>query len=158
MRSLARSTADVPRPAPNFLSFRSSSLPPVTCRTRSAVELPFKLFESFLRPLRPLLFSGRFSVTRFRLPRISMSQAEAQTPSLVVPEGYSLHTENTSHILLPNDNGAFLNPVQEFNRDMSVACIRTWGDQMNETKRKKWEESRERKALKRANKVKRQKS
>ena len=86
------------------------------------------------------------------------AQVENATPPITVPEGYSLHTENTSHILLPNDNGAFLNPVQEFNRDMSVACIRTWGDQMNKLKKKKWEEGRERKALKHAHKTKRQKS
>ncbi|PSR74130.1 hypothetical protein PHLCEN_2v10086 [Hermanssonia centrifuga] len=59
-------------------------------------------------------------------------------PTIIVPAGFSLHSENTAHILLPNDNGAFLNPVQEFNRDLSVACIRTWGDQMNELRRNKW--------------------
>lgn len=85
------------------------------------------------------------------------SQAEGE-PAITIPEGFSLHTENTSHILLPNDNGAFLNPVQEFNRDLSVACIRTWGEQMNELKRKKWEDTREKRALRRGSKAKRQKS
>lgn len=67
-----------------------------------------------------------------------MTQA-SNTP-LVVPEGFKLHTENTSHILLPDDNQAFLNPVQEFNRDLSVASIRTWADFANAEKKKKWEE------------------
>ncbi|KAI0093858.1 tRNA methyltransferase [Irpex rosettiformis] len=58
-------------------------------------------------------------------------------PQITVPEGYTLHSENTAHILLPNDNGAFLNPVQEFNRDLSVACITTWGQQRNEVRKKK---------------------
>lgn len=75
--------------------------------------------------------------------------------AIVVPEGYTLHSENSAHILLPNDNGAFLNPVQEFNRDLSVACIRTWGDIMNEGRKAKWEKDLERRAQREA---KRQKS
>ncbi|KIP09582.1 hypothetical protein PHLGIDRAFT_126174 [Phlebiopsis gigantea 11061_1 CR5-6] len=78
-------------------------------------------------------------------------------PDLIVPDGYTLHSENTSHILLPSDNGAFLNPVQEFNRDLSVACIRVWGEQMDETKKLKWEQERERKAQKAESKAKKQK-
>ena len=78
-------------------------------------------------------------------------------PDLVVPEGYTLHSENTAHILLPSDNGAFLNPVQEFNRDLSVACIRVWGEQMDEAKKLRWEQERERKAQKAESKAKRQK-
>ncbi|KAI0341600.1 N2,N2-dimethylguanosine tRNA methyltransferase [Trametopsis cervina] len=70
------------------------------------------------------------------------------TPNITVPEGFTLHSENTAHILLPSDNGAFLNPVQEFNRDLSVACITTWGKQMNEEKRRKWELTQERRAKK----------
>ena len=69
-------------------------------------------------------------------------------PQVTIPEGYTLHTENTAHILLPNDNGAFLNPVQEFNRDLSVACITTWGQQTNELKRKKWAAAQERRMKK----------
>ncbi len=68
--------------------------------------------------------------------------------SFVVPEGYTLHKENTSAILLPASNDAFLNPVQEFNRDLSVACIRTWGETMNAEKEKKWRQSLERRAKK----------
>lgn len=50
--------------------------------------------------------------------------------SVVVPAGFRLHSENTTSILLGEDD-AFLNPVQEFNRDLSVACIRVWSEQMN---------------------------
>lgn len=74
------------------------------------------------------------------------SQSQQPAEQFVVPEGYTLHSENSAHILLPADNGAFLNPVQEFNRDLSVACIRTWGDLMNEQRRAKWEKDAERKA------------
>jgi tRNA (guanine26-N2/guanine27-N2)-dimethyltransferase len=67
-------------------------------------------------------------------------------PSITVPEGFKLHTENTSHILLPSTNEAFLNPVQEFNRDTSVACIRVWSEELNRVKEKKWKERQLKKA------------
>ncbi|KAI5123353.1 hypothetical protein M0805_001774 [Coniferiporia weirii] len=63
-----------------------------------------------------------------------------------IPEGFTLHTENTARILLPATDEAFLNPVQEFNRDMSVACIRVWSEQLNAAKEKKWRERAERSA------------
>ncbi|OSC99071.1 N2,N2-dimethylguanosine tRNA methyltransferase [Trametes coccinea BRFM310] len=70
------------------------------------------------------------------------------TPAYTVPEGFTLHKENTSAILLPATNDAFLNPVQEFNRDLSVACIRTWGAVMNAEKERKWRAAAERRAAK----------
>ncbi len=67
-------------------------------------------------------------------------------PSAVtVPDGFTLHTENTSHILLPSNNEAFLNPVQEFNRDLSVATIRVWSEVSNRTKEERWRQTREKK-------------
>jgi tRNA (guanine26-N2/guanine27-N2)-dimethyltransferase len=61
-----------------------------------------------------------------------------------VPEGYVLHTENTSHILL-DANAAFLNPIQEFNRDLSVASIRVWSEEFNREKEARWRQKLERK-------------
>jgi tRNA (guanine26-N2/guanine27-N2)-dimethyltransferase len=72
------------------------------------------------------------------------------TESIVVPEGFKLHTENTSHILLPSTTEAFLNPVQEFNRDLSVACIKTWSEELDKEKEKRWKASLERRAKKAA--------
>ncbi|KAI0709326.1 N2,N2-dimethylguanosine tRNA methyltransferase [Earliella scabrosa] len=72
--------------------------------------------------------------------------AGAGPGAFIVPEGFTLHKENTSAILLPASNDAFLNPVQEFNRDLSVACIRTWGDVVNAEKERKWRASQERRA------------
>ena len=66
--------------------------------------------------------------------------------SIVSPEGYRLHRENGAKLLLPPSNQAFLNPVQEFNRDLSVASIRVWSEQLNEIKEKRWNEKRERNA------------
>ncbi|KAG9027167.1 RNA methyltransferase tRNA(m5U54)methyltransferase [Tulasnella sp. JGI-2019a] len=55
-----------------------------------------------------------------------------------VPTGFKLHTESSASILLPDTADTFLNPVQEFNRDLSIACIRVWSEDLNEKKRGKW--------------------
>jgi tRNA (guanine26-N2/guanine27-N2)-dimethyltransferase len=67
---------------------------------------------------------------------------------VTVPDGFTLHSENSAHILLPNDNGAFLNPIQEFNRDLSVACITTWANEANQIKTKRRELALAKKARK----------
>jgi tRNA (guanine26-N2/guanine27-N2)-dimethyltransferase len=74
--------------------------------------------------------------------------ANAPPNSITVPDGFTLHTENTSHILLPSNNEAFLNPVQEFNRDLSVAAIRVWSEDLNRTKEERWRQARERRLTK----------
>ncbi|KIK57785.1 hypothetical protein GYMLUDRAFT_45975 [Collybiopsis luxurians FD-317 M1] len=68
-------------------------------------------------------------------------------PPIPVPDGFRLHTENNAHILI-SENEAFLNPVQEFNRDLSVACIRTWSEELNRAKQAKRAQIREKRALK----------
>lgn len=65
--------------------------------------------------------------------------------SIEIPDGMRLHTENTSNILL-DANEAFLNPVQEFNRDLSVACITVWSEELNRVKEERWKKAQERKA------------
>ncbi|PWN34820.1 N2,N2-dimethylguanosine tRNA methyltransferase [Meira miltonrushii] len=47
--------------------------------------------------------------------------------------------EGSATIVLPTKEAAFLNPVQEFNRDLSVAALRAWGQIRNEEKRKRFE-------------------
>ena len=75
--------------------------------------------------------------------------ADGHSPnSITVPDGFTLHTENTSHILLPSNNEAFLNPVQEFNRDLSVAAIRVWSEELNRAKEERWRQARERRPMK----------
>ncbi len=67
----------------------------------------------------------------------------AAVESITVPEGFVVHRENSASILLPvTDDGkeAFLNPVQEFNRDLSVACIRVWSEETARAKEAKWRE------------------
>ncbi|EJU05611.1 N2-dimethylguanosine tRNA methyltransferase [Dacryopinax primogenitus] len=64
-------------------------------------------------------------------------------PAIVIPPNHTLHTETTTSILLgPED--AFLNPAQQFNRDLSVAVIRCWSEVVDEEKKKKWGEKRKR--------------
>ncbi|KAG1753451.1 tRNA methyltransferase [Suillus lakei] len=72
--------------------------------------------------------------------------SDAGSSSITVPEGFTLHTENTSHILISSKEEAFLNPVQEFNRDLSVACIRVWSEEINREKEAKWKQAQERRA------------
>jgi tRNA (guanine26-N2/guanine27-N2)-dimethyltransferase len=82
------------------------------------------------------------------LTKCMRHMASASTNSITVPDGFTLHTENTSHILLPSNNEAFLNPVQEFNRDLSVAAIRVWSEDLNRTKEERWRQARERRLMK----------
>ena len=56
-----------------------------------------------------------------------------------VPSTHREHTESRTTILLPNDNTAFLNPPQQFNRDLSVAVIRAWNEQRIEKAKAKQE-------------------
>lgn len=63
------------------------------------------------------------------------------------PPGFSPHTERNATILLPVQDKPFLNPIQEFNRDVSVAVIKQWAKVRDQEARKKWE-------IKRANKNK----
>ncbi|GBB88886.1 hypothetical protein RclHR1_01550020 [Rhizophagus clarus] len=52
-------------------------------------------------------------------------------------EDFSVITEGKASILFPKDNAVFYNKVQQFNRDMSVAAIRTWSEIFLEEKEKK---------------------
>ena len=81
-------------------------------------------------------------------PQQQQQQPQQTRPTIEVPPGFTLHSENTTHILLPSDNGAFLNPVQEFNRDLSVACIRVWSEEWNRVKEARWKAAQEKKARK----------
>ncbi|CEL52430.1 tRNA (guanine-N2-)-methyltransferase [Rhizoctonia solani AG-1 IB] len=63
------------------------------------------------------------------------------TGTMNIPEGFTVHTENTAKILLPSETTTFLNPIQEFNRDLSVACITTWSNRWEQGKRARWEQA-----------------
>ena len=77
--------------------------------------------------------------------RFNLKTRMASTLTAIeIPDGFKLYTENTS--LLISSDEAFLNPVQEFNRDLSVACIRVWSEEMNSSKEARWRKGQEKKA------------
>lgn len=57
-----------------------------------------------------------------------------------IPDTHRPHTERTTTILVPKDDSAFLNPVQEYNRDLSVSVIRAWNEERKEKLEAKWRE------------------
>lgn len=70
-----------------------------------------------------------------------------------MPEGFVPYSEATTSILFaapPESSSAttapvFLNPVQQYNRDLSVVAIRTWSEARQREKRAYWEEGLRRK-------------
>ena len=95
----------------------------------------------------PIIFTCKYRLyIRQNSTLVMPEAAPQQQPAIEVPPGFTLHSENTTHILLPSDNGAFLNPVQEFNRDLSVACIRVWSEEWNRAKEARWRAAQEKKA------------
>lgn len=52
-------------------------------------------------------------------------------------------TEGSATILFPKTNEVFYNPVQQFNRDMSVAAIRAWSEIRREELEEKWRKKRQ---------------
>jgi N2,N2-dimethylguanosine tRNA methyltransferase len=61
---------------------------------------------------------------------------------------YNTVTEGKATILFPKNNEVFYNPVQEFNRDMSIAAITTWSEIYFQEQRDKLERKRANKAKK----------
>jgi len=108
------------------------------------------LYRSLLRrSYSPLVLICKYRLHVRHNSTLVMPEASPKhQPSIEVPPGFTLHSENTTHILLPSDNGAFLNPVQEFNRDLSVACIQVWSEEWNRAKEARWRAAQEKKAKK----------
>ncbi|KAF4615436.1 hypothetical protein D9613_003092 [Agrocybe pediades] len=113
---------------------------------RVTVRLPVKITIHRLE-LALRLFRSHLARTVFISPAYTRRMSSTAADSIEIPAGFRLHTENTSHILL-SENEAFLNPVQEFNRDLSVACIRVWSEELNRAKEQRWNKAQ-------ANKLKR---
>jgi hypothetical protein len=110
---------------------------------KNGITLTALLFLNFcgLQRLRSQSTNFVYISTRF-----TKRMTSGVTPGIkiTIPDGFILHTENTSRILLPSSNEAFLNPVQEFNRDLSVACIRVWSEELNSFKETRWKNAQER--------------
>lgn len=59
--------------------------------------------------------------------------------SAPIPAGFQPHHERAATILIPHDApDAFINPIQEYNRDLSVACIKQWAAEREAGLRGKW--------------------
>ena len=80
-------------------------------------------------------------LNRFKLSKVirlfapfakpTLARMASTTPKIKpgeVPAGYKAHTESSTTILVPDSNTAFLNPVQQYNRDLSIAVIRSWNE------------------------------
>lgn len=66
-----------------------------------------------------------------------------------LPSGYSTVTEGSATIALsPGNESVFYNPVQAFNRDISVAAIQAWSQLCNEEARARFEMKTEKKRRK----------
>ncbi|KAJ2378784.1 RNA methyltransferase tRNA(m5U54)methyltransferase, partial [Coemansia sp. RSA 2603] len=56
-------------------------------------------------------------------------------------DDYQQITEGQATILFPKHNEVFYNPVQQFNRDMSIAAIKAWRDMTMEARMQRYERS-----------------
>ncbi|KAG0363250.1 RNA methyltransferase tRNA(m5U54)methyltransferase [Podila minutissima] len=61
------------------------------------------------------------------------------------PAGFKKVTEGKATILFPDTNEVFYNPIQEFNRDISIAAIRTWDEIYQEERAQKLAQKKARK-------------
>ncbi|KPV73149.1 uncharacterized protein RHOBADRAFT_38776 [Rhodotorula graminis WP1] len=103
----------------------------------------------------PQAAQGELSLTL--LPCTAPSLADhvcVRTAPPAVPEGFVPYSESTTSILFAappsssDQSGSapvFLNPVQQYNRDLSVVAIRTWSEARQREKRAFWEEGIRRK-------------
>ncbi|QLG74549.1 hypothetical protein HG535_0G04320 [Zygotorulaspora mrakii] len=62
---------------------------------------------------------------RAALSKIKARLVKAPASS-INPEDYNIVKEGTAEILFPKKESVFYNPIQQFNRDLSVCCIKAW--------------------------------
>ncbi|KAF9158511.1 RNA methyltransferase tRNA(m5U54)methyltransferase [Mortierella sp. AD010] len=79
--------------------------------------------------------------TRLYSTAAAMADNKEDTPA---PAGFKKVTEGKATILFPDTNEVFYNPIQEFNRDTSIAAIRTWDEIFQEERSAKIAEKRAR--------------
>jgi hypothetical protein len=106
----------------------------ITC-TKTCMLIKLKLAK-LLRPFNPIT----------TLPIARMASTIPKIKPGEVPEGYKAHTESSTTILVPDSNTAFLNPVQQYNRDLSIAVIRSWNEMRKEEAAAKQEHKRQKQA------------
>jgi tRNA (guanine26-N2/guanine27-N2)-dimethyltransferase len=70
------------------------------------------------------------------------------TPTFPVPPGHKAVKERNATILLPDSNTTFLNPIQEYNRDLSVAVIKRFMQDTTDASRTKFDSRRAKRSKK----------
>lgn len=78
---------------------------------------------------------------------IPLSPARLAASRIRLHAGESAFREGSATIVMPTASAAFLNPVQEFNRDLSVLAIRAWSEMIDEDMKRKWTARMEKKRL-----------
>lgn len=75
--------------------------------------------------------------------QVDTSTSNVASSSKQVPVGYTVHREASAEVLLADGRDVFINPIQEFNRDLSSLTIRTWSELVNEEKQLAWERKKQ---------------
>ena len=71
-----------------------------------------------------------------------MSRSTSVSSDSLDTSKYNIISEGKAKILFPKDNEVFYNNVQEFNRDISIAVIKTWSNIFSEEKEVKLRKKR----------------
>lgn len=79
---------------------------------------------------------------------ILLTPEQLEASKIKISSHESAFREGSATIVLPSKEAAFLNPVQQFNRDISALAIRTWSQRDDDQRRVKWQEKVDRKAAK----------
>ncbi len=77
---------------------------------------------------------------------ILLAAERARASGITLADNESAFRENSATIVMPSAEAAFLNPVQEFNRDLSTLAIRTWSERLDAEKKARFVKAAERKA------------
>lgn len=85
---------------------------------------------------------------------ILLAPERARASGITLADHESAFRENSATIVMPSAEAAFLNPVQEFNRDLSTLAIRTWSERFDAEKKARFLRAAQRKAVSAANKGK----
>lgn len=70
---------------------------------------------------------------------VLLSSSQISKSNIHLESHESAFREGSATIVLPSKEAAFLNPVQEFNRDISALAITTWSQRDDLQRREKWE-------------------
>ncbi|TKY89129.1 hypothetical protein EX895_001660 [Sporisorium graminicola] len=76
---------------------------------------------------------------------ILLAPERARASGITLADHESAFRENSATIVMPSAEAAFLNPVQEFNRDLSTLAIRTWSERLDTEKKARFLRAAQRK-------------